>query len=246
MIKLFTQMEFENTKSKDSLPFQCKQCSCTFYVIKKYITRAIKNTHHEHKIYFCSTKCAQLSRNTSIKVNCVKCNKIIKIKLSKRSKSGNNFCSSSCAAIYNNTHKTKGNRRSKLEIWLETQLLILYPNLDLIFNCKEIINSELDIYIPSLQLAFELNGIFHYEPIYGPEKLSSIQNNDNRKFQACLEQHIELVIIDTSNQKYFKESNSKKYLEIILNIIKNKLMVVPLGYDPSTSALSERRSNQMN
>jgi len=88
-----------------------------------------------------------------------------------------------------------------------------------LFNDKTTINSELDIYFPDLKLAFELNGIFHYEPIFSQNKLDQIQNNDNRKFQACIEQGIELCIIDSSSLKYFKESNCKKYLDIIVNII---------------------------
>jgi hypothetical protein len=72
-------------------------------------------------------------------------------------------------------------------------------------------------------LAFELNGIFHYEPIYGDNKLEQIQNNDNRKFQACLEKNIELCIIDTSQLKYFKEKNCLKYLEIVQSVVGNRL-----------------------
>ena len=88
------------------------------------------------------------------------------------------------------------------------------------------IDAELDIYIPSLNLAFELNGIFHYEPIFGEKKLNSTKNNDKRKFQACLEKNIELCIIDTSTQKYFKENTSNIYLDIILKITDNKLLDV--------------------
>lgn len=78
-------------------------------------------------------------------------------------------------------------------------------------------------YIPSLHLAFELNGLFHYEPIFSLDKLSKIQNNDRRKFQACLERGIELCIIDTCRLSYFKESNAIPYLDIIRDIIRNKL-----------------------
>jgi hypothetical protein len=134
-----------------------------------------------------------------------------------------NFCSRSCSATYNNTHKTKGNRRSKLEKWLEEQLTVLYLELEILYSNKTTINSELDIYIPSLKLAFELNGIFHYEPIYGEDKLNQIQNNDNRKFQACLEKGIELCIIDTSQHKYVKPSTSQKYLDIITHLVNSKL-----------------------
>ena len=140
-----------------------------------------------------------------------------------KSKSGLSFCSRSCAAVYNNAHKTTGTRRSKLECWLEERLQRLYPNLDFIFNGKEAINSELDIYIPSLNLAFELNGIFHYESIYGNDKLKSIQNNDNRKFQACLENDIELCIIDASQHVRINDKTNQKYLDIIAEIINLKL-----------------------
>ena len=83
-------------------------------------------------------------------------------------------------------------------------------------------NSELDIYIPSLKLAFELNGIFHYEPIYGEDKLNKVKNNDGRKYQACFENKIELCIIDVSGSKNFKPERDKKYLDIIISIIELK------------------------
>lgn len=153
---------------------------------------------------------------------CTNCNKILQRKPSTL-RSDNFFCSQSCAATYNNKNKKYGTRRSKLEIYLEEQLRILYPDLEFHFNQKDTINSELDIYIPSLKLAFELNGIFHYEPIYGEDKLSKIQNNDQRKFQACIENGIELCIIDTSQVKYLKKHILEKYLKIISNVIELKM-----------------------
>ena len=141
----------------------------------------------------------------------------------------NHFCSSSCAATYSNAHKTKGTRRSKLEVWLEAQLPLKYPDLVFHFNRKDAIDGELDIYIPSINLAFELNGIFHYEPIYGKDKLNQIRNNDTRKFQACIEKGIELCIIDTSKQTYFKEQTARKYLDIVTNIIDIKIGWCPIS-----------------
>jgi hypothetical protein len=110
-----------------------------------------------------------------------------------------------------------------LERWLAEQLILLHPNLEFHFNRKDAINGELDIYIPALKLAFELNGIFHYEPIYGPEKLSSIQTNDNRKMQACYDFGISLCIIDVSTLSYFKPTKAQKFLYIITDIIHSKL-----------------------
>jgi len=137
-------------------------------------------------------------------------------------KSKNHFCSQSCSGTYSNTHKTKGTRVSKLEVYLQEQLTKLFPSLEIHYNRKDAINSELDIYIPSLKLAFELNGIFHYEPIFGEETLNKIQNNDSRKYQACIEKGISLCVIDSSGLKYFKPDNAKKYLDIVVNIIKDK------------------------
>ncbi len=74
-----------------------------------------------------------------------------------------------------------------------------------------------------MKLAFELNGIFHYEPIYGDKKLGQIQNNDNNKFMACIENGISLCIIDTSKFGYFKLDAANKFLDIITNIIDDKL-----------------------
>jgi hypothetical protein len=107
-----------------------------------------------------------------------------------------------------------------LEKWLEIQLGIKYPQLKIQYNERETISGELDIYIPSLKLAFELNGIFHYEDIFG--QLERTQNNDKRKFAACSEKGIGLCIIDTSRQRYFKEKSSQEFLNIITNIINNK------------------------
>jgi hypothetical protein len=100
---------------------------------------------------------------------------------------------------------------------------LLYPSLKFHFNRKDAINAELDIYIPSLKLAFELNGIFHYEPIYGPEKLAQIQTNDERKFQACLERGIELCLIDVSSFSYFKLEGAKRYLNIVTSILNENI-----------------------
>jgi hypothetical protein len=106
---------------------------------------------------------------------------------------------------------------------LSKKLPKLYPTLEFHFNRKDAINGELDIFIPALKLAFEMNGVFHYEPIFGPEKLTSIQTNDHRKMLACAEHGIELCVIDVSSFTYFKEQRAMKFLTIIQNIINSKL-----------------------
>ena len=178
---------------------------------------------YTNTLKFCSNRCGHdfrvLTLNTTLP--CGQCGlPVTRLKvIAQKSKSGHLFCNHHCAATYANTHKTKGTRRSKLEVWLETQLLDLYPHLTLLPNDKTTINSELDLYFPDLNLAFELNGPLHYEPIYGPEKLASIQNNDTRKFQACLEKGISLAVIDTSKMVYFKPKAAHVVLDLIVQVI---------------------------
>lgn len=204
----------------------CDHCSKPFSRKKSHIIRSLEDAKNNSTIAtFCSQTCRGKHIGEAIIKPCAQCSKDVRRtpKELKKNKSNNFFCCSSCAAIYNNTHKQTGNRRSKLEIWLEEQIKITYPNLEIIYNGKNTINSELDFYMPSLNLAFELNGIFHYEPIYGKDKLDKIQSNDDRKIQACLEKNIELCIIDSSSMKRFTEGVAKQYLEIFTTIINKKL-----------------------
>ena len=191
----------------------CELCGHTFIRIKNY------NRPHT----FCDLKCAGRFKTLmrSHTKNCKQCGiEIVKTRSEMAdSKTGNFFCTQSCAAVYNNTHKKYGTRRSKLEAWLEKELRRHFPEIGFVFNGKEAINSELDIFIPELKLAFELNGIFHYEPIYGNEKLTNIQSNDQRKFAACHEHNISLCIIDTSRFTYFKVEKAM----VFFNIIKEKI-----------------------
>ena len=205
----------------NKIELKCIVCNTIFYKTPQRANEAKKFNW----AITCSKVCLLAHKTTAITVSCNNCKKNFIKQLCNIAKTKNNFCTKSCAATYNNTHKTKGYRRSKLEFYLEEQLKILYPNLEIKFNDKTTINSELDIYIPSLNLAFELNGIFHYEPIYGLEKLSQIQNNDNRKFQACLEKNISLCIIDTSKFGYFKKEKAREFLSIVINVISTKSLV---------------------
>jgi hypothetical protein len=225
MIQLFTKEEFDNAKGIDKLPLQCKHCGKTFYIQKKMIKYAM--FHNEKcSCEYCSKQCAQLFKKKRIKTTCEQCGKEIEVKPSdySRSKSKHFFCSKSCAAFYNNTHKNYGFTRSKLEIYLESKLNELYPQIEILYNDRKTINSELDIFIPKYNLAFELNGIVHYEPIYGKDTFEYIQNRDKNKFQLCQEKNISLCIIDTSSLKYFKEQRAEKYLNIIKEIINQHLL----------------------
>lgn len=122
-------------------------------------------------------------------------------------------------------NKTYGNNRSKLEIFIEQKLKSRYDNINFIFNFKNQIGYELDIFIPNLNLAFELNVIFHYLPIFGEEKLKKVKYKDDVKKKMCLESNIDLYQIDTTEQDNFNENSSTKYLYFIIDKIEEKLKI---------------------
>ena len=227
MKQLFTQEQYTTAKSKDKLQCECINCSISFGVEKSYIKKFL-NGKKNATFDFCSKKChgAYKSRCRT-KHNCSQCGKEIERTPTELRRNMNNFfCNHSCCAIYHNSHKTTGSNVSKLEKYLQLRLKELYPNLEFIFNSPTIVGLELDIYIPSLKLAFELNGIFHYEPIFGQDKLNRTNFNDQQKYQACISNGISLCVIDTSKQKYFKDSTSQPFLDIITDIINRSIVEI--------------------
>ena len=227
-MKALFDLEKINELKKEDLNFECKSCLCIFLGDKRAVKRSLGliKGDGKNKIDYCSTKCQREyeERFSKIECKCSNCStSLIKRKSElKKSKTGNLFCTKKCSAEFNNKNKTTGVRRSKLESWIEHKLCSKYE-FEIIFNGKEAIGSELDIYIPSLNLAFEINGIFHYEAIYGDNKLNSIINNDRIKFQSCLSKKIELCVINTTESKNFKPERDIKYLKIIEDIIEEKI-----------------------
>jgi len=220
---MYTQEQFDNAHATDLLPLECRHCKSVFKRKKAHLQVVLAGKSTKKKADYCSRSCVGASQSKKVEVTCDQCGSKFTKALCVINKTKHNFCNRSCSGTYHNAHRTYGYRRSKLEIWLEQQLKNNYKDLEIHFNRREAINSELDIYFPSLKLAFELNGIFHYEPIYGQKTLANIKNNDGRKFQACLEKGIELCVIDASQFRYFKPGKADKYLDIVRQIVDLKL-----------------------
>ena len=106
--------------------------TCTLCRKEYHRKKSLIEKYNAGKILpFCSQSCYNSHRTKLIKIKCVNCGGEFDRQPAQISK--NNFCSQSCSAKYNNTHKTKGNLRSKLEKYLEKQLTELYPNLEIHF-----------------------------------------------------------------------------------------------------------------
>jgi len=225
---------FEVQKHIVRIKYSCKDCINS----KRKRTKQIKELNcktcynkfirNKNNINYCSKECQKKAKKKYKKI-CKNC----KIEFFAE-KINSNFCSNSCKSkllkLHSYAHKRGGLSRSKIEKYVENSLRKDFPYINFSFNGDDIIGSELDIFIAELKMAFELNGIFHYEPIYGENTLNRIQNNDKQKFISCYNKGIELIIINLGDQNFSKKYANKIYEEIYNIIYKN---LGRLGIEPS-------------
>lgn len=222
-----------NFKNKHQVPLTCPHCQQSFTTTKANIVRKLAPSDTRKNI-FCSSQCQINRRFTQITTKCDYCQASIFKYPNQLKRSKLHFCNSSCAAKYNNSHKKHGTRRSKLESYLEQQMRTMWPNLKITTNGKEAIGSELDFYFPQLRLAIELNGIFHYEPIYGQDKLDRIVENDRQKSIRCTENGIEFCVINASSCTHLNQKAKDTYWKIVQDIITpilGRIVVAPQRFE---------------
>lgn len=107
-----------------------------------------------------------------------------------------------------------------MEFFLEEKLKAVFPEVSCLYNDVSAIGAELDFYFPEIRLAIELNGIVHYEPIYGKGTFERTQNRDKQKLLFCCEAGIELIIVP--NLGNFSKRTSEMMWEIIKAIISSR------------------------
>jgi len=218
--KLKTPMnldEFNILKGNDPVPLVCIACYKPFTQKKQLICRAIEQYSN---VGYCSRRCCNADKSTLVQINCEECNKKILKYPSQIIKNKHCFCSYTCAAKFRNKNKTTGCRRSKLEAFLEAEIKSRYPSLNMVCNEVHLLGGlELDFYFPDLKLGIELNGITHYEPIYGIDRLTRSKDSDKRKMILCYEKGIELAVIDTSSAKNMTVKNGEKFWNEVNNIL---------------------------
>ncbi len=228
---LISKEELCNKTNKDLIPLECEVCNSTFYKYKNLVMRGLKGTR---KVCTCSKECSgkiigkRLFKG-NIQLKCSWCEKefsrtnrtykTINLRLNKLP-----FCSRKCVAKWQYDTGQIKHMRSKLELWIEQQISKDFPNLSVEYNNRKIMGgTELDIYIPILNLAFELNGIYHYKPIYGEENLEIRKIKDFEKAIGCFSRQINLHVINCKEFEHLNESKDRKYYDYIKNIINKKL-----------------------
>lgn len=197
-------------------------------------TRTEKECPHCKKIFrqksnkqtFCSNSCKFANSKNKSEVPCFYCKKIVmrtpyQIKLAKYT-----FCSKSCNGKYY-SWKNDRKRRSKAEKYLVDMIKEEFPNIEIHENSREILNChlEIDIWIPSIKLAIELNGPCHFLNIYGEKIFQRTLTNDEIKKKEILERGFNLLIININQpEKIVKPLINNQYQTVIKPSLENLLI----------------------
>ena len=215
MKMLISNEELKLLKSRDLVPLECENCKEIFCKGKNNVLSSLKG-HPDFPLRFCSMKCYFTFQKNSNWTNkkWEECKIEVLKQKSKILKNKYNFCSKSCSAKFQNRNKTLGkSNKSKAESYFSNLIRNDFENLSVNENVRNILPSglEIDVYIPQIHLAIEINGPLHFLPIHGVEKLSKIQNKDAQKKTEAVEVRCELLVIDISRIKYWKET--KEFLD---------------------------------
>lgn len=122
--------------------------------------------------------------------------------IKKPTKTGKNFCSRSCRTkyVHANCNPTQNVKQSVPQQMLFNLLKEKYPTATILYNDRTVLKSslELDIVLPDIKLAIEVNGPTHYFPIYGEEKFDAVINRDSIKLSEAQAIGYEVLILNVS------------------------------------------------
>lgn len=222
---------FNKDKKSDLIKLICFSC-------KKEYTKPIYDIKKETKKNFCSNLC-RIGSSYGINdknqiVKCINCGKDCLKSIKQLNTIKYIFCNLSCRAIYGNKTYNKKTRfginKSKNETELVNLIKSDFNNLLIKENDRELLNGlEIDIFIPDIKIAIELNGPCHYIPIFGQTELEKTQNKDIIKKSKLQTLGIHFFQINTMNLKgkrkeFLTEIYLKEIKPLILSLI-NKASV---------------------
>ena len=189
----------------------------------KYISSSLYMKEQKNKLYF-----DKYENIISINGSCVefKCDK------------GHNYKISKQVLYGRKKHKTilctECNPVNKSISGLEIQLIqFIQENYDkeIILNDRKLINKEIDIYLPELNLAFEFNGLYWHNELY-----KDIDYHKN-KTDLCEEKDIQLIHVWEDEWKYKQE--------IVKSMILNKIGKIPNKIDIKNCEIKEVSDNKL-
>jgi hypothetical protein len=176
---------------------KCPTCEEDFK-IKLGIYNSTRRRKPGH-IFYCCKQCHSKSMITSssdiVSFICDNCGKSFD-KMKKLRLQPLKFCNKSCRAKYFARVNNLGGQRSLMEQKLELYIREFFPSVILNINDRDILGGlELDLYLPELRFAIEVNGPCHFIPIWGEDTLKHTRRNDIIKSNYCQKKGIRLLYI---------------------------------------------------
>lgn len=120
------------------------------------------------------------------------------------------YCSGTCRNKINNLMLTGST--SKSEKYLLDEIKKEFPDILIKPNNRNVLNGlEIDIYLPTLKIGIEWNGIYHHKDVHKDGSYERIKNSDERKLKLADEKKINLIVINdlTSSPKFMKEKTNE-------------------------------------
>jgi hypothetical protein len=215
-----TLNHFCDKKCTDNFRKNRQTIKCAF--CEKPIERILSRIQKAENC-FCSIECnTNYKLSLHIKVNCLVCDKEFSKTQRQIKERPRHCCSKKCTKLLLKFHKDWGSKRSKIELLIEEHLGVIFSTLKIDYNKTEI-GYELDIYIPELKLAFEINGPTHYRPIYGEKHFLRTQRVDKEKSEECQKRGIELIIINVSEDKHLSKAKINYRINQVVNYINEQI-----------------------
>lgn len=180
-------------------PFICQECNEVFHLAWKTVRDARRGYRSGGRLI--NTKnCSRCKRNSRM-VECQRCGARFHKTAGDILRRPNHFCNHSCAASYNN-RKREYRPRSRAEDFLEGILTRAGHYVEC--NRRDILPSglEIDIFVPRIELAVELNGPVHYKPIYGADRLMQARRNDAIKHKEAVAAGLDFHTINVSQSRF--------------------------------------------
>lgn len=178
----------------------CDHCDKTFYKTPSRIRESQNN--------FCSAECRGLFNRKRSLVVCLTCGQQFEKNDCYIERTEKSFCSNECYQQYPDKINRLDCRRSRAEDYLYKLITNDFPQLSVSKNDTNILgnNMEIDLAIPTLKIAIEVNGPVHYKELFGKEVLKKTQERDRKKADILNKIGYQLIILDISEYHNFKRA----------------------------------------